>query len=560
MSYPKPLHWWVDNVLPLVYDNALSYYEVVSKVTSYINGLTGDMTTVKDQIAEIQAILDNSDIGDIPALMERMDTLEAELNSQSQRITGMGSAMSASFTTLNTRITTEKNERTAADTTLDDRITQEVNNRTDADNTLDGKITQETTNRTQEDSALNVKIDNIGHAGDFSGAFTSASQQLNTGIALKSGVTYYIDILNSIPQRMTMFASGDTTKYVRVNNYFTTAIFTPAVNGNLILYNLDGSLFSVILSVDILGSTADRANKAPKEYFVSKSAEFGSFHSVTEALIALKDDNTPKIIYIEGGDYDIYQEYHDAGIPVYSGNDPSSDFWDYCVWVPDNTHIIGRGTVRLMWMPTIAQGVTTGEANTVSPLNVAGSCIIENMEVHCKNGRYCLHDDPLGRAKYSDAIKEFRNVKFFKYANEASGYGFNHTTGYGFQMKNTYKYSGCEFYNEAGGFAYYGHSRQIIQGINISSALSSNITFDNCLFITGGNYAIKLGNSGTTTNAKIRTDLRNCYLNKPIEAINESGSSPVNQNAFAITMVGCSEVAVTIADTNNRYPAQIYTI
>ena len=49
--YKGPFNWFVQSVLPVVFDNSLSYYEVLAKLTKYIENLTSD-------VAEIEKILD----------------------------------------------------------------------------------------------------------------------------------------------------------------------------------------------------------------------------------------------------------------------------------------------------------------------------------------------------------------------------------------------------------------------------------------------------------------------------------------------------------------------
>lgn len=93
MSYPKPIHWWVDNVLPLVYSEALSYMEVVGKITEYVNGLTTDMTTVKNQIEVIEAEIEQIDPERIADLLEEMDTLETLVGGFEDRIEALESAV-----------------------------------------------------------------------------------------------------------------------------------------------------------------------------------------------------------------------------------------------------------------------------------------------------------------------------------------------------------------------------------------------------------------------------------------------------------------------------------
>lgn len=120
MSYPKPIHWWVDNVLPLVYDDALSYYEVVSKVVGYINGLTTDMNTVKDKITEIEAFLENIDPEKIAELLEKVDELETIVNGFEDRLSEAETDIGA----LKSRVDTTENDIDA----LEDRVNTTENN------------------------------------------------------------------------------------------------------------------------------------------------------------------------------------------------------------------------------------------------------------------------------------------------------------------------------------------------------------------------------------------------------------------------------------------------
>lgn len=63
--------FWCQKVLPLVYDDSLSYYEVLSKVVKYIN----DLIKNNNEIADILEIYGN----DIALLKEDVNYLEEEL-------------------------------------------------------------------------------------------------------------------------------------------------------------------------------------------------------------------------------------------------------------------------------------------------------------------------------------------------------------------------------------------------------------------------------------------------------------------------------------------------
>lgn len=56
ISYKNPhyFHFWCQKVLPLVYDNSLSYYEVLCKVVKYLNDLIEDSDAMKANIEELK--------------------------------------------------------------------------------------------------------------------------------------------------------------------------------------------------------------------------------------------------------------------------------------------------------------------------------------------------------------------------------------------------------------------------------------------------------------------------------------------------------------------------
>lgn len=60
--------FWCNKVLPTVYDNSLSYYEVLTKLAKYLNDLIENMDTMEDNIDEL-----DGEIGD-------MDALRAQVN------------------------------------------------------------------------------------------------------------------------------------------------------------------------------------------------------------------------------------------------------------------------------------------------------------------------------------------------------------------------------------------------------------------------------------------------------------------------------------------------
>lgn len=76
MQELKTFKFWCQKVLPLVYDEALSYYEVLCKVVDYINNLIADnkivadeLESIKSEISTIQNWIDNFDYENLENLV-----------------------------------------------------------------------------------------------------------------------------------------------------------------------------------------------------------------------------------------------------------------------------------------------------------------------------------------------------------------------------------------------------------------------------------------------------------------------------------------------------------
>ena len=64
----KEFRFWCQKVLPLVYDDSLSYYEILCKVVDYLNfiikdsnGVIGNINKLQEEIDKIQQWIDNFD-------------------------------------------------------------------------------------------------------------------------------------------------------------------------------------------------------------------------------------------------------------------------------------------------------------------------------------------------------------------------------------------------------------------------------------------------------------------------------------------------------------------
>lgn len=423
------------------------------------------------------------------------------------------------------------------------------------------------------DVQIKENSDSEGFVGSYNGTFTASNQSVDTGILMKANKTYHIKFDTPRDGTFGVYRSGysNSTKYVRP--YFDEVYFPNiGTDGNLYLYSFDSSANETVsLKVYEVNSVQAKSQDVPRVYRVNKSSTYlGDFTSVTECFLSLKDDPNPKIIEIWEGDYDIYQEYVDANIPVYTGNDPSMEFSDYCVYVPENAHVIGKGLVRLKWMPDPSiDNITPNQCKCVSPINVRKSMTLENIELHCKNGRYCIHNDTLGYAAYAGAVWKFINVKCYKYINDTNNgvsYGFSSALGFGMGRSMFHYYENCEFHNEntnSYGWAFYGHTNSVYrigsEQNTIPESQSGEIVLNNCVLDTAEDVCIKLGNS-STIRRKIKTKFNNCYISGSIRVVDEDGGGGTKPNNFDLTLCDCNDVDIFIAESLNPYQPKFYKI
>ena len=408
----------------------------------------------------------------------------------------------------------------------------------------------------------------VGFVGSYTGTFTGYRQVINTFIPIKAGTPYFVRFNKPRSELINVYRSGATSNFKRVEPWMNEVVFTNGPNaGTLYVYNPNqtGAYDNIDVSVFEIDSIQKKADTVPRVYKISKESKNSDYTSVTQCFLDLKDDSNPKIIEIWEGDYDIYQEYVDANVPVYTGDNPSLEYFDYCVWVPENTHVIGKGIVRLKWMPDpTADSITPNQCKCVSPLNVAASCTIENIEVYCKNGRYCLHNDGLGKGRYIGATQKYINCRFYKYENDRDSesnltYGFLPTTGFGIDRAMHHVYENCAFYNYANERAFYGHNRNTVYGSALENNQNSDITLVNCVIVSEGTPCVKLGNGASNTALQIRTMFNSWYISGLIRSTNESSSSQtIYHNSFDLQFLNCGNVSLKIDDQNNMFEPKAY--
>lgn len=415
---------------------------------------------------------------------------------------------------------------------------------------------------------LNDILKEISGSYSFSLTFTESGQTINTGVKAKAGTTYTARLTSSYSpspsdreeSQINMFSNGNYSNYARIFEDTTATDLPCDADGALCFYNSGSFIGSV--SVTVSCNVKRAMEHTPPVYRVG---HYESNKSLTKLLLQLKDDDSEKIIMINSGDYDIFDEYKDlqdsGDLPTVpdSDYDPSTGYVPYCVFVPDNTHIIGEGRVRLYYSPD-PEDTTVNEAATLSPINVAGSMTLENVEIYVKNGRYCIHDDPIRDSRYNGSRKFYKNVKCVKEISdlydETHSYGTPHCLGCGVSRAMYYEFDNCYFETKSASSAsrtLYFHDRAIVGGVTLNDAMSSRIVIKNTIIKSGsGNLAVFLGNIGAGLDIRVNVD--SSWTNGKIVSADESNwQTGTNPNSFELYVLKSTYDELIVRDSGNTY-------
>lgn len=276
--------------------------------------------------------------------------------------------------------------------------------------------------------------------------------------------------------------------------------------------------------------------------------------SLTRLFLELKDNQEEKTIYIDPGVYDMFREYKEAGVPSPADDVQSPDYFTYNVFLPLNTRLIGIGNVVLRFAPQ-AHEITYGESRTWSPLNILGACHIENIEIFCKNGRYCIHDDSHNR--YKNTVHYYKHVRcIYELSDQVDGrlLGFNNTIGNGMAQGTKFQFDSCTFEFRGGGnhSAFYTHESGKDDPDNAPSLI-----FRNCLFLgTPDNDRVLRLQNLATADLRIPTRLENCRL---IGGIYLTIYKETSAQHYDVLLLGSGNPPQRIdRPEENKYPVQVF--
>ena len=266
----------------------------------------------------------------------------------------------------------------------------------------------------------------------------------------------------------------------------------------------------------------------------------GDWETFTDMLVYLADDSTEKTVIVEGGVYDIYEEMGGNAL-IASIDNPSSLNWrDVCHVVPDNTTIIGEGRVTLRWMPSAEAIGSSDMAFLFSPLNVSGTCRIENIDIECQNCRYGIHDETSSQGQWDGTVHVFKNVRV---KNHHGSYGDGRAYCAGHNRNMRLEFVDCEFDSSDGSLnAWSTHFD------NQNQYGMSTFNFLGCKFLIGSSgEAVRFSGKNDTDNEVCMDEVKfnSCYIGGGkvrFSDENYGSDQPQHDSGYRVQLIGCNQV------------------
>ena len=293
----------------------------------------------------------------------------------------------------------------------------------------------------------------------------------------------------------------------------------------------------------------------PTEYYVGTGHDYTS---LTDLLIDIRNDKTDKVVYIESGTYDIYQEYQ-AAITAgkltrpTSGQSDNNYFYPYNAFVPNNTKVVGLGNVILKWRPA-GTDLTQKESTIWSPVNCLGNVELVNLIIDAKNCRYAIHDD--SHSAYPGAVHKYTNVTVNYTNGDIVGgqtRGYSQSTGMGFEDGSTWIFENCIFNAIDVANCIYGHG---------AGSHNANVMIRDCVFTSTRTAPVNLIRLQTLSagGGRIKTMIAGCNLGT--NNINLNVADAAGIQSFDVAVLNSGNPGTTLngagAGNTNPYPIMIY--
>lgn len=570
----QPFQAWVQQSLPAVYDDSLSYTDLLAKMLAYLNNLVANNNTLSTDVTNainyINTFFESTDFQDkVDDKLNRMasdgslsrliqplfDAYKVQIDDD---VANFKNQTNQTIETQNNSISSIQSQQNTLKQRMD-TFTQLPSGSTSGDAELqDIRVgANGTTYSTAGDavrgqySQLKEDIEDFTNIGNqyitselykVPNSYWSSPTAQNpidnsksyTEIPLEKGLYFYRGIYAYFS--WILYSNGSSERLSNLINNQRSGYFYLSENAQIRLTVLN-SVDKPILTNDYnlyLGNTAyyegEKKDINTNQFTDEKqfnivvktdgSEGFKTLKSASDFIDKIYNLFDKIIIDIYSGTYDIYSEM--GGSEFYNSiTDTSNNRLG--IQLKDNVSLIGHGEVTLLFEPedSVANAINT---QCVSVLEVYGNTTIENIKIIAKNCRYCIHDET-GGLLYRFAHHKYKNVNLYHKPNKAGTWDSNSAIGIGTSSGNKYDFENCLFKSDD----------FIAWGLHNNAGQETNtIVLDGCVFEGNWNnqYALRLGYYGDNTS---NTDvfIKSCSANNKLIVKAESDTG-INDNVFKV--------------------------
>ena len=288
-----------------------------------------------------------------------------------------------------------------------------------------------------------------------------------------------------------------------------------------------------ILLVSYSTARRIRALYLDMEYTFEVAKSGKPYTSFSECIKNIANVPFKKKVLVYSGTYDVYTE---IGGDTYANSIPSGTNWrTVSVVVENNTHIVGIGNVTLQMTP---ENINSTAASLLSPLNISGDVVVENINVLCSNCRYGVHIEGSTLEKYNNTTCILKNVNVTRNTANTGAQSNGPAIGVGMNARSKLILEGCHIYAQGGWACLYFHENTTTE--ELSPVLR---IFDSVMDIRSG-YALALSASANQTTL-IDTYIASSYI-KSLRKM--TGGSSAFNDAYKIVMLNCNMPDITASD------------
>ncbi len=247
-----------------------------------------------------------------------------------------------------------------------------------------------------------------------------------------------------------------------------------------------------------------------KEFYVGYGKDDGStyFSSLVDCLWKISETEGKKILYVYDGTYDVLEELGGMNY-ILSKNTTDNSCSEVHPFVTDTT-IIGIGHVVLNFL--LDDGTPKENYWLFSCLGAKGNFNLENIEIHSKNCRYCIHDESGG--DYPNTERHYKNVRC--YQNENGGVG-GQAIGCGFSAKTRVYYENCYLASGKAEEAWSCHAND-----------GCSFIFNSTIFKNKSNsHSLRISQNGQ---CDLYASISNCFISNGLSVRNEWAQESIEGN------------------------------